>query len=129
MTRIPKVLLAVSLTAFAVGGVVAFGNPEIPVGWTVAMPVGAIFFGLFLVTFLLQQEVARFDEEERARLELAERYAARTAKDAGAQIPLVQIYSATRPTPHSECGHLPLKTLSRIARRVREVTGLKAEVF
>jgi hypothetical protein len=50
-------------------------------------------------------------------------------KDAGAQIPLVQIYSATRPTPHSECGHLPLKTLSRIARQVRDVSGLKAEVF
>ena len=50
-------------------------------------------------------------------------------KDAGAQIPLVQIYSATRPTPHSECGHLPLKTLSYIAGRVREVTGLNAEVF
>ena len=50
-------------------------------------------------------------------------------KDAGAQIPLVQIYSATRPTPHSDCGHLPLRTLSRIARQVREVTGLRAEVF
>jgi len=50
-------------------------------------------------------------------------------KDAGAQISLVQIYSATRPTPHSECGHLPLKTLSRIAQRVREGAGLKAEVF
>jgi wyosine [tRNA(Phe)-imidazoG37] synthetase (radical SAM superfamily) len=50
-------------------------------------------------------------------------------KAAGAQIPLVQIYSATRPTPHSECGHLPLRTLSGIARRVREVAGLKAEVF
>jgi wyosine [tRNA(Phe)-imidazoG37] synthetase (radical SAM superfamily) len=50
-------------------------------------------------------------------------------KDAGAQIPLVQIYSATRPTPHSECGHLPLRTLSGIAKRVREVTALKTEVF
>lgn len=50
-------------------------------------------------------------------------------RDAGAQIPLVQIYSATRPTPHSECGHLPLRTLSAIACRVRKVTGLKAEVF
>jgi wyosine [tRNA(Phe)-imidazoG37] synthetase (radical SAM superfamily) len=50
-------------------------------------------------------------------------------KEAGAQISLVQIYSATRPTPHSECGHLPLKTLSAIAQRVREATGLKAEVF
>lgn len=50
-------------------------------------------------------------------------------KQSGAQIPLVQIYSATRPTPHSECGHLPLRTLSHIAQRVREVTGLKTEVF
>jgi wyosine [tRNA(Phe)-imidazoG37] synthetase (radical SAM superfamily) len=50
-------------------------------------------------------------------------------KEAGAKISLVQIYSATRPTPHSECGHLPLKTLSRIARHVRTVAGLKAEVF
>ena len=53
----------------------------------------------------------------------------RALKDAGAQIPLVQIYSATRPTPHSQCGHLPLRMLSHIAQRVREVTGLKAEVF
>jgi hypothetical protein len=50
-------------------------------------------------------------------------------KAAGAQIPLVQVYSATRPTPHSECGHLSLHSLSRIARRVREDTGLTAEVF
>jgi wyosine [tRNA(Phe)-imidazoG37] synthetase (radical SAM superfamily) len=53
----------------------------------------------------------------------------RELKEAGAQISLVQIYSATRPTPHSECGHLPLRTLSHIAQRVREVTGLKAEVY
>jgi hypothetical protein len=82
MTRIPKVLLAVSLTAFAVGSVVTLGNPEIPVGWTVAMPVGAVCFGLFLVTFLLQQEVARFDEQESARLEVAERCAAKPSEAA-----------------------------------------------
>jgi wyosine [tRNA(Phe)-imidazoG37] synthetase (radical SAM superfamily) len=50
-------------------------------------------------------------------------------KAQGAQIPLVQIYSATRPAPDSICGHLPLKTLSRIAQTVRQVAGLKAEVF
>jgi wyosine [tRNA(Phe)-imidazoG37] synthetase (radical SAM superfamily) len=50
-------------------------------------------------------------------------------KDNGAQIPLVQIYSATRPMAHAECGHLPLKTLSNIAQTVRQVTGLRAEVF
>jgi len=53
----------------------------------------------------------------------------RILKEDGAQISLVQIYSATRPIPHPECGHLPLKSLSRIAQRVKEVTGLKAEVF
>jgi len=50
-------------------------------------------------------------------------------KRGGAQISLVQIYSATRPSAHSECGHLSLRALSLIARRVREVTGLAAEVF
>jgi wyosine [tRNA(Phe)-imidazoG37] synthetase (radical SAM superfamily) len=50
-------------------------------------------------------------------------------KTEGARISLVQIYSATRPTLHSECGHLPLRALAAIARCVREATGLKAEVF
>lgn len=53
----------------------------------------------------------------------------RDLKELGAQISLVQIYSATRPQTHSECGHLPLRTLSAIAQRVRDVTGLEAEVF
>ncbi len=50
-------------------------------------------------------------------------------KHGGAQISLVQIYSATRPAPRSQYGHLPLRSLSRIAHTVRQVTGLKAEVF
>ena len=53
----------------------------------------------------------------------------RELKEAGAQIPLIQIYSATRPTAHPGCGHLPWRTLSAIAQRVRHATGLKAEVF
>jgi wyosine [tRNA(Phe)-imidazoG37] synthetase (radical SAM superfamily) len=68
---------------------------------------------------------------EEPPIEEIEQYAGRLQelKAGGAQIPLVQIYSATRPTPHSGCGHLPLKTLSRIAQTVRQVTGLQAEVF
>jgi wyosine [tRNA(Phe)-imidazoG37] synthetase (radical SAM superfamily) len=50
-------------------------------------------------------------------------------KNGGAQIPLVQVFSAHRPPHHPNCGHLPLKTLSRIVQRIREVTGLRAEVF
>ena len=53
----------------------------------------------------------------------------RDLKNAGAQISLVQIYSATRPSPNSQSGHLPLKVLSRIAHIVRQTSGLTAEVF
>jgi wyosine [tRNA(Phe)-imidazoG37] synthetase (radical SAM superfamily) len=69
--------------------------------------------------------------QEEPSVEEIEQYTQRLndLKRAGAQIPLVQIYSATRPSANSKCGHLPLKTLARIAQQVREVSGLKAEVF
>jgi histidinol dehydrogenase len=69
--------------------------------------------------------------DEEPPLEEIEQYARRLRelKNAGADISLVQIYSATRPSVSSECGHLPLRTLSRIAQTVRQATGLKAEVF
>jgi wyosine [tRNA(Phe)-imidazoG37] synthetase (radical SAM superfamily) len=47
----------------------------------------------------------------------------------GASIPLVQIFSATRPPAHSECGHLPARILSNISHTVRNITGLNVEVF
>ncbi len=53
----------------------------------------------------------------------------RELRDAGAQITLVQVHSAMRPTMHPDCGHLPLKTLSRIAQAVHKGTGLRTEVF
>lgn len=48
--------------------------------------------------------------------------------DAGAQIQLAQICSATRPTSKSPCGHLGLRTLSRIALQIHHATGLAVEV-
>lgn len=68
---------------------------------------------------------------EEPPLEEIEQYAQRLKelKNGGAQISLVQIYSAARPTPNSGSGHLPLKVLSRIAHTVRQTAGLKAEVF
>jgi wyosine [tRNA(Phe)-imidazoG37] synthetase (radical SAM superfamily) len=68
---------------------------------------------------------------EEPPLEEIEQYAQRLKelKADGAQISLVQIYSAARPMSHAECGHLPLKSLSLIAQHVRQATGLKAEVF
>jgi wyosine [tRNA(Phe)-imidazoG37] synthetase (radical SAM superfamily) len=79
---------------------------------------------------IIQSLFPMLDHEEPS-VEEIEQYAERLSdlKRAGAQIPLVQIYSANRPTPHSKCSHLPLKTLARIAQHVRDVSGLKAEVF
>jgi wyosine [tRNA(Phe)-imidazoG37] synthetase (radical SAM superfamily) len=50
-------------------------------------------------------------------------------KAGGAQISLVQVYSAARPGINAEWGHLPLRVLSQIAQTVRQVAGLRAEVF
>jgi wyosine [tRNA(Phe)-imidazoG37] synthetase (radical SAM superfamily) len=79
---------------------------------------------------VIQSLFPALNGQEPPELEIRE-YAQRLRelKDAGANIPLVQIYSATRPTPHSECGHLPLRGLARIAQVVRDTAGLRAEVF
>lgn len=53
----------------------------------------------------------------------------RELRDAGARIDYVQVYSAHRPAIHPDCTHLPLRSLSAIARRIRDGTGLRAEVF
>jgi len=50
-------------------------------------------------------------------------------KAGGAQISMVQIYSAARPGVNAEWGHLPLRVLSQIAQAVRQTAGLRAEVF
>jgi len=49
-------------------------------------------------------------------------------KDRGAQISLVQIYSAHQPMA-AGFGHLSLKILSFIAQSVRNLAGLRAEVY
>jgi len=79
---------------------------------------------------IIQSLFAAINDEEPPYEEIRE-YAQRLKKlkADGAQISLVQIYSAARPMSHAECGHLPLKVLSEIAQTVRRVSGLKAEVF
>jgi len=79
---------------------------------------------------VIQSLFALVDGEE-PPVEEIEHYVQRLKelKLAGAQISLVQVYSAHRPSIRAICNHLPLRVLSRIAQRVREVTNLKAEVF
>jgi hypothetical protein len=55
-----RFLLMVSIGSFVLG---ASG-----VMWGIGMPLGAIFFGLFLISKMLEKEIKRFDEEQRTRL-------------------------------------------------------------
>jgi wyosine [tRNA(Phe)-imidazoG37] synthetase (radical SAM superfamily) len=79
---------------------------------------------------VIQSLFPAIDGEEPPASEIAE-YAQRLKelKAAGAEISSVQIYSATRPMAKQGCSHLPLKTLSGIAKTVRRVAGLRADIF
>ena len=70
MTALSKTLLAVTITGLVAGSVIDFGAFNLNPAWTVALPFGAIFYGLFLISFMLEKEVAKFDEDEAKELQL-----------------------------------------------------------
>src|ERR1051325_2656553 len=63
MTKITKILLAISLSAFALGATGIF--------WGFGFPVGAIFFGWFMIFKALEKEMALYDQEQALRLTAA----------------------------------------------------------
>jgi hypothetical protein len=73
MRTLPKFFLTISISALVLGFIVTFSGAAFAPAWTMALPVGAVSLGLFLIAFMLQNETARFDEEERLKLKLAER--------------------------------------------------------
>lgn len=64
MTTLTKTLLGISAAGFATG----FATDAM---WGFGKPVGAIFLGLFLISKMLEKEIALFDAEERTRRHLA----------------------------------------------------------
>src|SRR2546422_9965727 len=78
MARMTKTLLTVSLAGLITGLAFVTGlvNVQNAVWLYVALPAGAIFFGLFLIAKLLEQETARYDAEQRTLLAAAERRSA-----------------------------------------------------
>ncbi len=98
------------------------------------VPLDKILSNILLVArsrpVIIQSLFASVDNAD-PPVDQIEQYALRLRelKEAGAQIPLVQIYSASRPVHNTRCRHLPLRSLSQIAQTVRRVSGLKAEVF
>jgi hypothetical protein len=63
MTTLSKTLLAVAITGMVGGGILDFGGFKLDPAWTVALPLGAIAYGMFLISFMLEKEVAKFDED------------------------------------------------------------------
>ena len=70
MTTLSKTLLAVSVAGLAAGSIIDFGGFNPNPAWDVALPFGAISYGLFLISFMLEKEVAEFDEDEAKELQL-----------------------------------------------------------
>lgn len=98
------------------------------------VPLGKILSNILLIgqkrPIIIQSLFPAIHGEEPPFEEIQE-YALRLKelKTGGAQISMVQIYSAARPGVNSEWGHLPLRVLSQIAQTVRQVSGIRAEVF
>ena len=74
MKASPKWLLILALSGLAVGVFVASSHRNLPLAFEIAMPLGAIFTGLFLVSLLLKKEVVKFNEDESFKIEAIKRY-------------------------------------------------------
>lgn len=72
MTTVSKTLLVFSVTGLVAGSVIDFSVFNLNPAWTVVLPVGAIAYGLFLISFMLEKEVAKFDADEAKELQLIE---------------------------------------------------------
>jgi hypothetical protein len=70
MTTLSKTLLAVTVTGLVAGSLINFGGFNPNPAWEVMLPFGAVFYGLFLISFMLEKEVATFDSDEAKELQL-----------------------------------------------------------
>jgi hypothetical protein len=71
MKLMQKWLLGLALTGLLVGVFLMLDRASFPNVLTIVLPLGATFGGLFLITFIFQNETAKFDAEERLRIESA----------------------------------------------------------
>jgi hypothetical protein len=77
MTTLSKTILSVTVTGLVAGSIIDFGRLNLNPSWDVVLPFGAIAFGLFMISFMLEKEVAAFDADEAKELQLIkDRYSA-----------------------------------------------------
>ena len=72
MTILTKIFLWLSVLGIAAGCAVDFSSMNLSPMLTVFLPLGAVFFGLFLISLMLEKEMAAFDEQEKAKMQLVE---------------------------------------------------------
>jgi hypothetical protein len=64
-----KTFLTIAIVGLSAGSFVAwYGDYANPVALTAVLPLGAVSFGLFLIVFALQKEVALYDREQAEKL-------------------------------------------------------------
>jgi hypothetical protein len=69
MKHLQKWLLALAVAGLVIGIPVTFTHARLGPLWTLALPLGMVFLGLYLISLLLRSEVNRFDAEQRLKAE------------------------------------------------------------
>ncbi len=69
MTSLSKILLTVAVVGLTGGGMIDFYGVKANPALAVVLPLGAIAFGLFLIVFMLEKEVAKYDEEQAKKMQ------------------------------------------------------------
>jgi hypothetical protein len=87
MTTLSKVLLTVAITGLVAGSVIASLDTLASPMLAAVLPFGAIASGLFLIVFMMEKEVAKYDEEEGLKMQ---RYQSNAAAPAPGRKPAPQ---------------------------------------
>ena len=64
MAKTPKKFLVFSLIFFVIG----FADIHGAIFWGISKPVGAVLFVLFMITHLMSDEMAKYDDECQSKL-------------------------------------------------------------
>ena len=72
MTHLSKILLAVAIVGLGGGSILDFCYVKASPALAAVLPLGAVAFGLFLIVFMLEREVAKYDEEQARKTQLNE---------------------------------------------------------
>lgn len=84
MNRLSKLFLAACLVLTAAGLIVTFTPIPISPLWSILLPYGAIFYGLFLISFVFQKEFADDHQGEQTEMHSSQQ---RNAPASGRDLP------------------------------------------